>query len=258
VDDINENLLLAVQARDPEMVLVNLEKGADPNATFDVGDDVLGDAVIEHQTDIVQMLLRAGARPNVRRRDGTTPLYWAAQSGRIELVELLLKAGASVMAEPKHESTSIHIAAEMGFLDVLQRLLDADGKAAINRFDYISRTPLSCAIQARQFATVQLLISAAADVNAYDEEKIGNTALHYAAQEGDFEVVELLLKAGADPSIPGWMGITPIGKAEGRDDENGRRILALLKESATRRPRFPDTRKSRTRPLVQANRRHRE
>jgi ankyrin repeat protein len=150
-------------------------------------------------------------------------------------VELLLDAGASVMAEPEHESTSLHVAAEMGFTSVLQRLLAADGKPAINRFDYVARTPLTCAIQARQFAAAQTLISAGADVNAHDEERIGNTVLHYAAEDGDSEAVELLLRAGADPDIPGWMGITAIGKAERRNDDKGRQILALLKEANHRR-----------------------
>jgi ankyrin repeat protein len=138
------------------------------------------------------------------------------------------------MAEPSQESTSLHVAAEMGFTSVLQRLLAGDCKDAIDRFDYLNRTPLTCAIQARQFLAAQLLIAAGADVNAHDEERIGNTALHYAAEEGDSEAVEFLLRAGADPTIRGWMGITAIGKAEGRDDEKGRQILALPKDASHR------------------------
>ena len=67
-------------------------------------------------------------------------------------------------------------------------------------------------------------------MNAHDEEKIGNTALHCAVFSGTCAAVELLLKAGASPHIPGWMGITAFDKAEQRDDDEGRRILALLKE----------------------------
>ena len=235
MENTNDNLLEAVQSGDLERVRVSLEKGADPNAKFEEGDGVLGVAVIQRRLEIVSMLLRAGARPNVMRWDGTTPLYWAAKDGSVELVEFLLEAGASVMAETNSESTSLHVAAENGFTSVLQRLLAADGKQVIDRFDYIARTPLTCAIQARQFAAAQLLIAAGADVNAHDEERIGNTALHYAAEDGDCEAVELLLEAGADPAIPGWMGITAIRKAERSDDEKGRRILALLKEASHRR-----------------------
>jgi ankyrin repeat protein len=234
VENINDNLLEAVQSGDPKKVRVSLEKGADPNTKFEEGDDLLGVAVIQRQPEIVRMLLRAGAHPNVTGPDGTTPLYWAAKSGCVELLELLLEAGASVMAEPNHESTSLHVAAEMGFTSVLQRLLAADGKNAVDRFDYIARTPLTCAIQARQFPAAQTLIAAGADVNAHDEVRIGNTALHYAAEEGDSEAVEFLLRAGADPAIRGWMGITAIGKAEGRGDEKGRQILALLKDASRR------------------------
>jgi len=87
-----------------------------------------------------------------------------------------------------------------------------------------------CAIEAGQLVAAQLLISAGADVNAFDEERIGNTALHCAVFSGTCQAVELLLKAGANPNIPGWMGVTAMYKAEKRDDDEGKRMVALLKE----------------------------
>jgi ankyrin repeat protein len=166
-------------------------------------------------------------------RDGTeTPhCIWATRKGRLDLVEPLRAAGASVAAEPDHEQTSLHAAAEEGFLEVLKRLLEADGINALNRFDYISRTPLMCAVEADQLLAAQILISAGADVNAFDEENIGNTALHCAVFSGTCKAVELLLNAGANPNISGWMGITAMDKAAQREDVEGRRILSLLKES---------------------------
>lgn len=114
------------------------------------------------------------------------------------------------------------------FVTSCKRLLEADGKLALNRFDYLSRTALMCAIQAGKLATAHMLISAGADVNAHDEEKIGNTALHDAAGKGRYNAVALLIQAGADPLIPGWMGLTAIDKAQERQDDEGKRILALL------------------------------
>src|SRR5689334_21392133 len=69
MDDMIDSLLRAVLAGDVELVRVSLERGADPNATFDEGTDVLGAAVIAGHVQIVRMLLDAGAIPNVRRWD---------------------------------------------------------------------------------------------------------------------------------------------------------------------------------------------
>jgi ankyrin repeat protein len=52
-----------------------------------------------------------------------------------------------------------------------------------------------------------------------------------AVFSGTCQAVELLLNAGANPNIPGWMGITAMDKAAQREDDQGRRILSLLKES---------------------------
>src|SRR5260370_37194040 len=90
---------------------------------------------------------------------------------------MLIAAGASIAAEPERDSTSLHVAAEAGFVDVMQRLMEADGRLALDRFDYISRTPLMCAAQNRDLAGARFLIVAGANVNAKDEEKIGTSPL---------------------------------------------------------------------------------
>jgi ankyrin repeat protein len=232
---VNDTLLQAVEAGDADLVRACLEQGADPNSTFDEGDDALGNAIINRHTEIARMLLAAGARPNLIRLDGTTPLYWAAELGRLDLVDMLLSAGALVAAEPDHDRCSLHAAAEAGNLEILRHLLDADGRNALNRFDCISRTPLMCAVEANRLAAAEYQISEGADVNANDEDSIGNTALHYAASEGSLESVHLLLDADADPTIPGLMGLTPLHNAEPRNDDDGKRILALLRTAANRR-----------------------
>jgi uncharacterized protein len=79
VEDLNDSLLNAVQAGDPDLARLSLERGADPNATFDEADDVLGVAVIEGNAELVRLLLDAGARPNVRRWSGITSLLGGAE-----------------------------------------------------------------------------------------------------------------------------------------------------------------------------------
>src|SRR5260370_39594221 len=93
---------------------------------------------------------------------------------------MLIAAGASIAAEPERDSTSLHVAAEEGFVDVMQRLMEADGRVALDRFDYISRTPLMCAAQNRDLPAARLLIGAGANLNANEEEKDGHIALDRA------------------------------------------------------------------------------
>ena len=43
-----------------------------------------------------------------------------------------------------------------------------------------------------------------------------------------------LIDCRADPRIPGWMQLTAVRKAEGRKDQEGQRVYALLKSVAAR------------------------
>jgi hypothetical protein len=59
-------------------------------------------------------------------------------------------------------------------------------------------------------------------------------AEHSVAAECSLAVAQLLVDAGADPRIPGWMQLTALHKAEGRRDEEGQRVYALLKKATDR------------------------
>jgi hypothetical protein len=45
-----------------------------------------------------------------------------------------------------------------------------------------------------------------------------------------------LIAAGADPTIPGWMGLTALDRADDRDDLDASKIRVLLK-GAVKRPK---------------------
>ncbi len=86
-----------------------------------------------------------------------------------------------------------------------------------------------CAVQHGHLEAVRWLLQNGADVNAQDEERIGNTALRDAAANCSFEMIDELVKAGADPSQPGWMQLTALHKASERTDPEAGRILELLR-----------------------------
>lgn len=224
-----ELLLEAVEIDDIKLCFEFLLQGADVHARVD-RHDILSAAVLAPRkqsadVEIIELLLRAGASPNKRSEDGETALYWAAVKDEDKLVRLLLNAGATVEAEqPEDGYTSVHVAAEHENREITELLLSAGGKSALNKFDYVARTPLMRAVEKGHIEIARMLIEAGADVNAFDELKIGNTALRQIANVGSYEMIELLVKARANPTIPGWMGITALHMARKRAEEKAENV----------------------------------
>ena len=200
--------------------------------------EFLGEAIAEKDIGLVREALAQGADPNHSDKDwsdplsGHTPLFWAVSGGSLEIARLLLDSGAWVAAEANTQDSSLHAAVEDANLPSVNLLLDYDGAAALDWFDYISRTPLMIAVEMENIPIARRLIEAGADVNAHDEPRIGDTALRIASENGTLEMVEMLLSAGADPTIRGWMWITPLDKAEARKRGDGPRIYELLEQAA--------------------------
>lgn len=204
--------------------------------------EFLHEAVAEKDVELVRQALAQGADPNYPEAlgasfssfVGTTELFWAVGGGDLEITRLLLEAGAKVAAEEHSEESSLHAAVEDANLPMVNLLLQYDGAAALNKFDYIDRTPLIIAVKMESIPIVRRLIEAGADVNAHNEPRIGDTALHTAAASGTLEMVTLLLKAGANSTIKGGMWRTPLDEARGRKRGDGPRIYELLTQAARR------------------------
>ncbi len=203
--------------------------------------EFLHEAVAEKDVELVRQALAQGADPNYPEAPGasfssfvgTTELFWAACGRDLEITRLLLEAGARV-AEEHSEESSLHAAVEDANLPMVNLLLHYDAAVALDWFDYVNRTPLIVAVQIGSIKIAKRLIEAGSDVNAHNEPNIGDTALHRAVEKGTVEMVELLLKAGANPTIKGWMWLTPLDKARGRKRGDGPRIYELLEQAAKR------------------------
>lgn len=238
--DWTTELFEAVYGADLARIKDALSKGADISAIVDEF-DILSAAIAQSaktNRQIIELLIKSGATPNRHGYEGTTALFWAASSNNAELLEIFIEAGARVEAEqPEDGSTSLHVASENSNLEIVRLLLKAGGEVALNRFDYVSRTPLMWAVETGDIEIARVLIEAGSDVNAHDEPQIGNTAIREATKKGTLEMVRLLLEAGADPRIQGWMGISALTAARHRSDPEGKEILELFENRLSGRLR---------------------
>lgn len=132
------------------------------------------------------------------------------------------------------EVERLHRAASDGDIGEMQRLVNSG--YSLELFDDLGRAPLHCAVEGQHYQAVEWLLAAGANVNSHDEAHIGETPLCYAAQSEYCEIVELLLRKGADPDIRGWMANTARTRAARRNDDEGKKISALIEHYKPSKP----------------------
>ena len=140
---------------------------------------------------------------------------------------------------------ALHFAAGDGDLELVQTLI-AFGHD-LQAFDEMSWTPLHQAVSNRKHRVVEYLLSMGADVNAHEEEKIGETPLGNVAENCSYQMAKTLIDAGAYPTIPGWMMLTALDRAKERKKHEGKRAYKLLQETASKPRQRPKSKRSQKR-----------
>ncbi len=176
----------AVAANWNGLVELLLEKQADPNATFDLGD--VGGI---HQRDM-------------------TPLILAAEQGQKETAQILLAHKADVNWKNSQGMTAMMWAVDKADREMAALLLDnkADTEIIYNIGNSGGRTVLQYAVGSGRREMAELLLARRAQINARTDA--GSTALHLAASAGSSPMVELLLAHGADVNARDNLGQTPL------------------------------------------------
>jgi ankyrin repeat protein/cell wall assembly regulator SMI1 len=197
---LQKRLSEAIQAQDAAAVRAAIAAGADLNEPYkhSMGTNHSLQLAVRNPT-ILRILLENGADPNgVDTPNNSNALAYAAFNGQAESAAALLAAGT----DPNHVDlmgfTPLGHAAMKGtdeVIEVMRALLDggADIEAGIGS------TPLMMASRSR--AAIRFLLDRGANPNATRPTQ--GTALHVCIDDKNIAGIELLLSRGADPTIPG-------------------------------------------------------
>jgi|GEM_PF-5471819 len=138
-----------------------------------------------------------GADPNVRSNHGNTPLHYAAAAGDLEFIEsLVCEHHVDVDSPNANGVTPLMTAAMFGQKKAMELLIALNAK--IDERDHRrGRTALHWSVKAKKQASISLLWSLGADINAMDI--YGRSPLNYVSwsKYGGNEVWYLLISYGA-------------------------------------------------------------
>jgi cytohesin len=129
-------LLIAI--RNPEMLLLLLENGCNPNTRIHLSG--LSQRFVTYDTTLLHIavdrvrvypeyervityLLQHGVSPNCTTEHGSTPLHVAVDNGLLQVVQLLLKEKADVNSACDDGITPLHVAARQGQREIAELLL---------------------------------------------------------------------------------------------------------------------------------------
>ena len=222
---------------DREMVLAELEAGADPRAQNSKGETVLHMATrLSGDPGVVELLLNQGADTEapIAFAGGDYPLHVAAARSDPAFARVLLAYGADIEASDHEGQTPLYTAAlNSGWegTEVLELLLDRG--ANMEAENQYGKTPLFAAIRAiskdapeRPGPTaVSILVERGARVDVVD--KGGRTLLHHAAsfRRVKAELVEFLIEQGIPVDAEDADGETALDLTSSRTSD---RVIRLL------------------------------
>ncbi|KAF5545319.1 ankyrin protein 3 [Fusarium phyllophilum] len=180
-------------------------------------------------TDIARWLVNHDADIHRQYRNETA-ICLASSNGHAEVVELLLDEGADINTCDFRGRPIIGLAAVNGHEKVVKLLLER--KANVETKVYRERTPLHLAAQKEgSRATMQVLLSCGADINARDDS--GWTPLLFSVAVASIDEIRFLITQGADATAQDERDETCLHIATKRSNEIYK-IFQLLLENGAR------------------------
>lgn len=156
-------------------------------------------AIIDCQPDIVLLLLENGANPNFNGIDRISPLMYAVRFANNEITKMLITRGAQVNARDLEGLTVLSWAVQGGIPHIIDLLVSSEqfDRNQYDMPDCEGRTPLEYAIFSGKVHIIKKLLELGA--SPHIEGRSRCTPLGRAVSWGFPAVAELLLAHGADP-----------------------------------------------------------
>lgn len=243
--DVYSVLQLAIKAKQPEIVAMLLENGADPEYTSKLKYRPIHLAIRHQQPEALNLLLRRGVDVNIKDLWGYAPLHYVAflpaSAESIRYAELLVERNANVdqkIDAPIGKFAPLHLAAFNGHTELVLLLIRRS--ATVDLEDGQGCTPLWCSINSAYESRdiIRSLVQAGAKPNRTNRfEMVGPppnlyfyTPLTLAIAKNKLGAAKVLLENGADVNQFDGNGETPLLVAVNFD--NAEAVELLLKFGA--------------------------
>ncbi|XP_055954423.1 uncharacterized protein LOC130010673 [Patella vulgata] len=178
----------------------------------------------ENGCDIIHCLHDAGADVNSVDNQQKTALHLVTQKGGdVEKIELLLRLGACANMKDENDRSPLHCAVNAKNIDAVRVLLGANVDVTLEDEDEDTPLSLACSLVGDQEAIVKLLIDHRSDINHTNH--YSQTCLFLATESQNVNVVRCLLMNDADVNFPSANGSTSLHKAI----SSKKRALELVK-----------------------------
>ncbi|MFN7835053.1 MAG: ankyrin repeat domain-containing protein [Burkholderiaceae bacterium] len=193
-----------------------LRHGADLHRAADNGYYPLHMAAQYGHTLITEILFAHGAKLQDTTHSskditvsvaGLTALHIAAFSGHPELVRLLLTRGGNPFVKSQGGDLPLHLAASTNQTECIAVLVK-HSPLSIEERNILNYTPLHCAAATNSAASIDMLVSLKANLNAGSIH--GETPLHVACANRLHDALQALLQHGAQPNVRTNFGRSPL------------------------------------------------
>ncbi len=257
-------LSLAIGSKNPEIIDILLQAGANPNAGTYIYDTAIAKAIRGGKPELVKKLMQAGGASPYKPSNSeyeSDPFFCdlisACEKNELSKVQALIEAGIPLNARDFCGRLPLASAAKQGNLEIVKALTEAG--ADINscgttsvKYD-ITETVLSASLM--HIDVLNYLISKGADVNRHND-KFQHTALHYACYHGYHQSVTSLLNAGANIDALTTLSETPLMLSAERGHVKTTQILLTRRANTTLTNKWGDTalslaRKNGHQPIIQ-------